>query len=222
MNKLRAPERERFTARIRTIAELLDIKEKRRLAEQQRQARMSDLAELEDLNDTTAEDAIFFTGFCLHCAQPVGPRARWCNRTCRRRTRAAQHRASIRYHRLDEGTYAQLFRSYSASASKRRLDFLLTRPAFDRLVVGSCRYCGDGPSNVLTRCGMRFLYNGIDRLDNNRGYVHGNVCSCCIVCNRAKSTLSYDDFMTWISRVHENSQKAIAQGRLGPVVIVAS
>lgn len=36
--------------------------------------------------------------------------------------------------------------------------------------------------------------NGIDRVDNDKGYVPGNVSPCCWVCNIAKGTMSLDEW----------------------------
>jgi len=38
-----------------------------------------------------------------------------------------------------------------------------------------------------------YLYNGLDRLDSNGGYVLGNVAGCCGEHNRIKSDLTYED-----------------------------
>lgn len=41
-------------------------------------------------------------------------------------------------------------------------------------------------------------YNGIDRVNNNEGYTLLNSLSCCIICNRAKNSLSYGEFIEWV------------------------
>ena len=44
-------------------------------------------------------------------------------------------------------------------------------------------------------------YSGIDRIDNAAGYTEGNVVACCRICNRAKETLSVQEFAEWASRL---------------------
>lgn len=74
------------------------------------------------------------------------------------------------------------------------------------LLVGNCHYCGNPPSNIATnkRCNGEFVYNGIDRIDSARGYEVGNVVSCCKRCNVAKNDMTYEEFVSWISRVYRN------------------
>ena len=43
-----------------------------------------------------------------------------------------------------------------------------------------------------------FIYNGIDRLDNNEGYLPSNVVTCCKICNRAKHSLTVVEFLEWV------------------------
>lgn len=50
---------------------------------------------------------------------------------------------------------------------------------------------------------MNFLYNGIDRVDSKKGYVAGNVVTCCRNCNQAKSDKSIDEFEEWAIRLAE-------------------
>lgn len=51
-----------------------------------------------------------------------------------------------------------------------------------------------------------FVRNGIDRVDSAQGYVLTNVVPCCKQCNRAKSDLSREEFLTWVERVHAHNQ----------------
>ena len=83
--------------------------------------------------------------------------------------------------------------------------FDLSKEVFMKLVISNCHYCGIQPlqrektkraKNVKT-----FYYNGIDRIDNNVGYIESNCVSCCKVCNRAKRELDYDEFINWIDQL---------------------
>ena len=46
-----------------------------------------------------------------------------------------------------------------------------------------------------------YLYNGIDRKDNYKGYVIDNCLPCCTICNKSKRDLDYLIFTKWIERV---------------------
>ncbi len=89
--------------------------------------------------------------------------------------------------------------NYELNAKSRGLGFLLTDSECRELFASPCFYCGAEKSNK-GRKGYR--YNGIDRLDNLRGYVAGNVVASCKLCNRAKGTTSEEGFKEWIVRVY--------------------
>jgi hypothetical protein len=87
--------------------------------------------------------------------------------------------------------------SYQAGARNRGIEFDLTEEQTEVLFLGNCYYCGMPPS--LNRFG--YVYNGIDRVDNARGYLIDNVVSCCPICNRAKKDMTKDEFIKWIDRL---------------------
>jgi hypothetical protein len=62
---------------------------------------------------------------------------------------------------------------YKNNAKSRELKFELTKEQFHSLVSTSCHYCGTCQENG----------NGIDRVDNSKGYTMDNVVSCCSLCN---------------------------------------
>lgn len=104
----------------------------------------------------------------------------------------------------------ELLASYKKSASSRGHEWRIPDENFDALVTGECVYCG--ASRTLFRKPNKqvnggFYYTGIDRVDNNKGYVLGNVVSCCWDCNRAKGKLSADDFQSWINRLAARSAR---------------
>jgi len=106
-----------------------------------------------------------------------------------------------------------LLSSYRYSASERNLEWSLSDDEFDRITKEDCFYCGVEPtqksvstkSNATTLEHRTYLYNGIDRVDNSRGYEPGNVVPCCRVCNRAKDIRTRDEFLAWIKRVAEHN-----------------
>jgi hypothetical protein len=74
------------------------------------------------------------------------------------------------------------YQTYKSNAKKRGIVFDVLFDEFRVLVTGKCVYCGDDAT-------------GIDRVDNARGYVEGNMESCCGTCNHMKWVLSRDDFI---------------------------
>jgi len=96
--------------------------------------------------------------------------------------------------------------NYQAGASGRDLAWELTDDEFNGLITRDCHYCGSAPSAVAragTYEGNEFLWNGIDRIDNDLGYITGNVVPCCKLCNFAKKDMPYGEFMAWIARLTE-------------------
>jgi hypothetical protein len=79
----------------------------------------------------------------------------------------------------------------------------LTAEDFDRLTGLPCRYCGIPPSKVESGPNGTFIYSGIDRVDNKRGYLVNNTVPCCRTCNQAKHCMNVDDFLSWARRVEK-------------------
>jgi hypothetical protein len=52
-----------------------------------------------------------------------------------------------------------------------------------------------------------YKYNGLDRVDNNRGYEKDNIVPCCETCNKAKLQMSLGEFLNWIKRVYNYTFK---------------
>jgi hypothetical protein len=106
--------------------------------------------------------------------------------------------------------------SYKNKAKKRGLQFNIGSEDFFKLITSNCEYCGTTPLNVKVDSRKNsnnnsFLYNGIDRINNNVGYVLDNCVSCCFVCNQAKHTLNVDFFKSWVKRIYCNLKE---KGRL--------
>lgn len=75
-----------------------------------------------------------------------------------------------------------------------------------QLTQKSCYYCGKPPSikyKVRSKYEYDFTFNGIDRVDNNLGYIKENVVTCCKECNVAKHTQSQDEFFVMIKNIYE-------------------
>jgi len=94
---------------------------------------------------------------------------------------------------------------YKYNARQRKIPWKISNEFFFELTQQNCHYCGASPSMISKMRGKKqtylFFHNGVDRVDNFKGYVEGNVVSCCKICNNAKGTLSITEFSTWINRI---------------------
>lgn len=90
-----------------------------------------------------------------------------------------------------------LYLKYKYGASKRGLCFAISDPWFLNLTQQPCYYCGVLPSqkHQPRKVWGRFTYNGIDRLDNKRGYTMDNCVPCCKVCNTMKMGMGVNDLL---------------------------
>jgi hypothetical protein len=95
-----------------------------------------------------------------------------------------------------------LFLHYRAGAKVRGLAWELSKSAFFLLTQENCHYCGIPPSSIFRKPGANgdFLYNGVDRKDNQLGYLSSNCLPACSQCNRAKRNLEYSVFTEWLIR----------------------
>ena len=83
------------------------------------------------------------------------------------------------------------FDSYKDRSKRKGTKFTLTFQQFDVLVKSDCHYC---------KIPVRDKPMGIDRVDNKIGYILSNSVPCCWTCNRAKSDMSYKNFMKYLKR----------------------
>lgn len=100
-----------------------------------------------------------------------------------------------------------LYRHYRDSCAKKRgLNFSIIFEDFINLTQQECFYCGKVPMQIVKPKYARdpYIYNGLDRLYNNKGYDLDNVVACCKTCNRAKWDMNKDKFIEWIKRCHNN------------------
>lgn len=107
--------------------------------------------------------------------------------------------------RLAEGeaNFNRLMNSYQQSAKARGLVFTLTKEEFRILTKSDCYYCGRPPETVgifNPNSYGAYIYNGVDRVDNNHGYLLSNTVPCCWRCNDAKHTQPQEEFIGWIKK----------------------
>jgi len=88
--------------------------------------------------------------------------------------------------------------------------FELTDAEILHLTSLPCFYC-DSPHSNLTRTkrGDCIQHNGLDRVDNNKGYTIDNVVPCCRYCNFAKMDTDLKEWIFRIERIYNNLDKII-------------
>jgi hypothetical protein len=120
-----------------------------------------------------------------------------------------------RPHEAKDNGLTKAFNTYRKHAKFRNLVFELTKEMFSKLILEKCFYCEkkDSCKTSLQRSkylGDRFfLHNGIDRLDNLKGYTIENSVPCCKLCNHMKWNLSFKDWIDHIKIVLANQQPAL-------------
>lgn len=87
------------------------------------------------------------------------------------------------------------------TVKKRGLSFQLNVEEFQKLCSSTCFYCGSEPATKMDV--GKGVKNGIDRVDPNIGYELTNCVTCCWNCNRMKSNMSHDDFITHIGKIYK-------------------
>ena len=98
----------------------------------------------------------------------------------------------------------QVINNYKRHAKRRGLEYNLTEKQFKKITKENCFYCGAKPNNISDRKmnNGEYIFNGIDRLNNNKGYIIDNVVPCCFICNRAKDTHTLQEFKEWVCRIY--------------------
>ncbi len=105
----------------------------------------------------------------------------------------------------------QFITHYKASAKVRSKVYDLTFGQFKELVTSNCYFCNEIPQNRYTKIGnlRKVRYNGIDRLNNDIGYIHNNCVPCCGLCNRMKGESSEKEFIKKITEIYKKHVKKI-------------
>lgn len=102
-----------------------------------------------------------------------------------------------------------LFKCYKKRARKIKVEFALLFEDFLKLTKLNCYYCESPPYNKHKISSKdkeweklnTYIYNGLDRIDSDLGYVINNVVPCCKICNTAKMDHPQDQFIEWLNRI---------------------
>jgi hypothetical protein len=102
--------------------------------------------------------------------------------------------------------FTALFNTYKRSAKEKKLEFNLSKDQLKILTSSSCAYCGCEPHTIkkTTSKYSQYVYNGIDRKNNNLGYILSNCVTCCKDCNYAKQRMTLPVFAEWVAKVYNH------------------
>lgn len=93
-------------------------------------------------------------------------------------------------HDRDVSVYGK-YKSYKRNANHRNIEFDITFADFKEITSKECSYCGS-----------KEKLNGIDRLDNAKGYTIENCVSCCEWCNIIKIDHSASELKEQIYKMY--------------------
>jgi hypothetical protein len=92
-----------------------------------------------------------------------------------------------------------------ANPRHRNIEWTLTFEEWVEIVQQKCSVCGSDPvmkeGRVHKKTGQQVPINGVDRIDNAKGYVLENVRCSCSKCNYMKHNLDDSEFMEHIKRI---------------------
>lgn len=108
----------------------------------------------------------------------------------------------------DMFAFSRVYKRYKKKYSPDGV-FEISEEDFRILTSSRCHYCDCLPYAIEKGrdIGYEYVYNGLDRVDNEKGYMLSNVVPCCKKCNQAKLAYSQDDFWEWALRVAETYHK---------------
>ena len=103
-----------------------------------------------------------------------------------------------------ESSFKEFFGRYKESSKQRGLSLELSLDEFRVLTSSNCYYCGCPPSSSFGRAKSygNYICNGVDRIDNTKGYTLDNCVPCCKDCNYMKYTHTQEEFLSKIKEIY--------------------
>lgn len=113
----------------------------------------------------------------------------------------------INSYKDNTASFNHLYSNYKNRAKLSKLKFDLNKKQFRFLTQQNCHYCGIKPSQILKqrKTSLPYVYNGIDRMDNSKGYTLENCLTCCKLCNNMKHKNDINKFLNQIKSIYKYS-----------------
>lgn len=109
-----------------------------------------------------------------------------------------------------------IYQSYIHRATRKNISCTIGFHEWYTLTQSPCHYCGALKSNKTSiKKYKQFTYNGLDRINNSKGYDTDNVVPCCVTCNRAKLKMTYYEFLEWVLNVYNYAIKRALHAKSG-------
>lgn len=136
---------------------------------------------------------------CSHCRGIIQASEKRAREKDPEKVRERWRRHEKKRQALDPLGYRREY--YKDNAKKKNRVMLLTDDQLDALFQMPCHYCGAAP------------LNGIDRVDNNLGYMTTNCVPCCTPCNLSKWNWELDQFLTQCQSIASYQGTGLFSGR---------
>lgn len=113
-----------------------------------------------------------------------------------------------------KAAFNHVIRTYKRNAERRNLEWNLSEQEVFDISQRPCSYCGNPPDHIIKASTYKvigdFIYSGLDRVDNTKGYIAGNVVPCCQSCNWMKKDFTFREFRNHINKIHSHLSKSLS------------
>lgn len=118
------------------------------------------------------------------------------------------HKEKLRL-KKGEAVFNRVYNDYYQSAKRRNIIFLLSKIELMEITQKDCFYCGSPPHRIkkVRWSNDEFVFNGVDRINSEKGYEQENCVPCCYLCNKMKSNMSVSEFLDQINKINTHAPK---------------
>ena len=108
--------------------------------------------------------------------------------------------------------------NYIRPSKNKNLEFTITEQDFASIAINPCFYCGTMEKIMVDGKMVERGFNGLDRMDQTRGYIWDNCVSACKMCNRMKKSLHIDVFLKRVEHMISFNFPSEVDAKLFPEV----
>ena len=102
----------------------------------------------------------------------------------------------VRKKRYQTQTSVFWYKRLIEGAKIRKHEVGITLEEFSRITSTPCGYCGESKKRI-----------GVDRIDNSKGYIKGNIVAACKICNYMKRSYSIEEFLNHVKKIAKFNRK---------------
>jgi 5-methylcytosine-specific restriction endonuclease McrA len=125
--------------------------------------------------------------------------------------------------KINKEDFKKVFKEKIIYSARGKKEITISLKYTKKLMEQNCFYCGRPPQKLHffnKKNKKPYLFNGIDRRDNNKGYTEENCVSCCSPCNFLKGTMGEKEFLQYTKKIYEyriTNNDAHSTGKVLPV-----